>query len=196
MLHTFGFNPNRTYGSNIGYDSCYPYRYFTWCGSRRSYGIFAGLFSFIVWTFISPGPTAFVLHRLSPLEIFTATVGALSSVLFPRILTGVVAAVSAKGFAKLLHYKFSIFTYSLSGILASLTNTFLVLGGIYSIFGQSYASALGIAYEALLGAIGLTILTNGIPEAVVAAITSYAIAYPIRKYVMKDPNLRQIKEKK
>ncbi len=55
---------------------------------------------------------------------------------------------------------------------------------------------MGIAYEALLGAIGLTILTNGIPEAVVAAITSYAIAYPIRKYVMKDPNLRQIKEKK
>ena len=131
------------------------------------------------------------LHRLSPLEIFTATVGALSS-----ILTGVVAAVSAKGFAKLLHYKFYIFTYSLSGILASLTNTFLVLGGIYLFFGQSYASALGIAYEALLGAIGLTILTNGIPEAVVAAITSYAIAYPIRKYVMKDPNLRQIKEKK
>ena len=116
--------------------------------------------------------------------------------LFSFILTGVVAAVSAKGFAKLLHYKFSIFTYSLSGILASLTNTFLVLGGIYLFFGQSYASALGIAYEALLGAIGLTILTNGIPEAVVAAITSYAIAYPIRKYVMKDPNLRQIKEKK
>lgn len=61
-------------------------------------------------------------------------------------------------------------------------------------FGQSYASALGIAYEALLGIIGLTILTNGIPEAVVAAITAYAIAFPIRKYVMKDPNLQQIKK--
>ena len=92
------------------------------------------------------------------------------------------------------NFLFSLIVFP--GILASLTNTFLVLGGIYLFFGQSYASALGIAYEALLGAIGLTILTNGIPEAVVAAITSYAIAYPIRKYVMKDPNLRQIKEKK
>ena len=48
-------------------------------GAGAAMGFFAGLFSFIVWTFISPGPTAFVF----PLEIFTATVGALSSVLFP-----------------------------------------------------------------------------------------------------------------
>ena len=156
----------------------------------------AGLFSFIVWTFISPGPTAFVFTPFVSIGDIHGNGWSLVICFIPRILTGVVAAVSAKGFAKLLRYKFSIFTYSLSGILASLTNTFLVLGGIYLFFGQSYASALGIAYEALLGAIGLTILTNGIPEAVVAAITSYAIAYPIRKYVMKDPNLRQIKEKK
>ena len=165
-------------------------------GAGAAMGFFAGLFSFIVWTFISPGPTAFVFTPFVSIGDIHGNGWSLVICFIPRILTGVVAAVSAKGFAKLLHYKFSIFTYSLSGILASLTNTFLVLGGIYLFFGQSYASALGIAYEALLGAIGLTILTNGIPEAVVAAITSYAIAYPIRKYVMKDPNLRQIKEKK
>ena len=26
-----GSIPIGPYGSNIGYDSCYPYRYFTWC---------------------------------------------------------------------------------------------------------------------------------------------------------------------
>lgn len=152
-------------------------------------GFFAGLFSFIVWTFITPGPTAFVFTPFVSIGDIHGNGWSLVICFVPRILTGIVAALSAKGFAKLFGYKFSVFTYGLAGVLGSLTNTFLVLGGVYLFFGQNYATAIGIAYEALLGVIGITILTNGIPEAVVAAITSYAIAFPIRKFVMKDPNL-------
>ena len=80
-------------------------------GAGAAMGFFAGLFSFIVWTFISPGPTAFVFTPFVSIGDIHGNGWSLVICFIPRILTGVVAAVSAKGFAKLLHYKFSIFTY-------------------------------------------------------------------------------------
>ncbi len=77
----------------------------------------------------------------------------------------------------------AVFVYGLSGMLGSLTNTFLVLGGIYVFFGQSYATAIGQSFNALLGLIGLTVLTSGIPEAVIGGIAAYAVCYPIQKHM-------------
>ena len=71
----------------------------------------------------------------------------------------------------------------MSGVLGSLTNTILVLGGIYIFFGQSYATVIGKSFDLLLGLIGLSILTNGVPEAVIGGIAAYAICYPIKKHM-------------
>jgi uncharacterized membrane protein len=72
-----------------------------------------------------------------------------------------------------------IVSYGVSAAAASMTNTLLVLGGIYLFFGQDYAAATEIAYEALLGVIGLSVITNGIPEAIVAVLCSYFVARTI-----------------
>ena len=49
------------------------------------------------------------------------------------------------------------------------------MSGIYFLFGESYATAKGIALDALYGFILTIIGTVGIPEAIVAAILVTAI---------------------
>ena len=65
--------------------------------------------------------------------------------------------------------------------LGSLTNTFLVLGGAYLFFGPEYAAAAGMGYELLLGALGLIILTNGIPEMIISILAAEGICRPLKK---------------
>ena len=156
-------------------------------------GFIFGLTSLVNNTF-NPTVTSFVFTPFYSLGTYDGNFWSLVICFIPRILVGIVPYYIYKGLKKVKDS--DALALTCAGVGGSLTNTLLVMNMIYFFFGQSYASALGIAYEALLGAIGLTILTNGIPEAVVAAITAYAIAYPIRKYVMKDPNLRQVEEKK
>jgi uncharacterized membrane protein len=144
-------------------------------------GFFAGLFSLMVWTFTPPSPIAFVFTPFYSIGAAHGNFWSLVICLVPRILTGTVTGLSFRLFSK-LNWK-PIFVYSLSGILGSLTNTFLVLGGIYIFFGQNYAAAIGQSFNALLGLIGLTILTSGIPEAVLGAVAAYAICYPINRHM-------------
>lgn len=145
-------------------------------------GCFAGLFSFLVWTFTPPSPlTAFAFTPFYTLGPAQGNFWSLVICFVPRILVGTVAGACFSLFTRLRWNP--VFAYSLSGILASLTNTFLVLGGIYVFFGPSYAAAIGQSFEVLLGLIGLTVVTSGIPEAVIGGIAAYAICYPIRKHM-------------
>ena len=68
-----------------------------------------------------------------------------------------------------------------AGIVGSLTNTILVMGGIYLFFGESYAAAKGIAFSALFGVIMGVIGINGVLEAIVAAILTLALGRPLVK---------------
>ena len=140
-------------------------------------GFFAGLFSFIVWTFMPPSPiVAFVF---TPFHSFGELSGNFGSVLIsflPRILSGTVAGFAYIGFLKVFPAK-NVLCLSLSAILGSLTNTFGVLGGIWLFFGDQYASIVG---DVMLLIIGTTILTSGIPEAIVSAIASSAVCRPVQ----------------
>jgi uncharacterized membrane protein len=69
-----------------------------------------------------------------------------------------------------------IVTYGVSAVAASMTNTVCVLGGIYLFFGHEYADAMRISYDAMMGVIGLSVVTNGVPEAAVSALCAYFIA--------------------
>lgn len=62
-----------------------------------------------------------------------------------------------------------------AGAAGALTNTLLVMNGIYFLFGSSYANAKGIATDALYGVILGVIGTQGVPEAIVAAVLTVAI---------------------
>lgn len=144
-------------------------------------GFFAGLFSFCVMTFTPPTPVAFVFTPFYSIGQVHGNFWSLVICFVPRILVGTVTGLCFSLFSRLKWNK--VFAYSVSGVLGSLTNTFLVLGGIYVFFGQSYATVIGKTFDALLGLIGLSILTNGVPEAVIGGIAAYAICYPIKKHM-------------
>ena len=151
-------------------------------GAGALMGFFAGLFSFLVWTFMPPNPAlAFVFTPAYSIGASKGSFWSLVICFVPRILVGIVAGACLKLFTK-FHMK-NILAYSLSGILGSLMNTLLVLGGIYLFFGSSYASALGQNFGALPAILGVVILTNGLPEAFLGGISAYAIGYPIRKHL-------------
>jgi uncharacterized membrane protein len=153
----------------------------TWAGTAM--GAFTGLFSFIVWTFMTPplsAPIAFVFTPIyAPGNFWSLVI-----CFVPRILVGTVTGLSYRlfthCFSKYRHHR--ALTYGLAGVLGSLTNTLLVVGGIALFFGDVYAGVVG---QALILVAGSTILFSGIPEALLGGIAAYAICYPIKKYLLK-----------
>ena len=67
-------------------------------------------------------------------------------------------------------YKRQTVALWVAGIAGAMTNTLLVMNGIYIFFGQSYAAASNKAVEHIYDVILGIILGFGIPEAIVAGI--------------------------
>lgn len=157
----------------------------TWAGSLM--GLIAGIYSLIVWTFMPPGPAAFVFTpAVEPGNFFSLII-----VLVPRILTGTFSGLIYHGLVKLFKkfqnnlvtkYRYHI-SISVAAAIGSLTNTILVMTLIYLCFGEAYAKAYGLAYEALIGGILLVIATNGVAELLTSVILSLAICLPIGKFM-------------
>jgi uncharacterized membrane protein len=97
----------------------------------------------------------------------------------PRVLIGIVTGAMHGFFERNKASK--MLSYCLSAVLGGLTSTFLVLGGIYVFFGRDYAAAIGTPHEMLLGLIGMTVLTNGVPEAIVGGVTGLAVCAPLKR---------------
>ena len=147
-------------------------------------GFMAGLFSFLVWTFMPPGPTGFVFTPFQSLGEISGNGWSLVICFVPRILVGVVTGLCYRAFSRSKHQWLNkpVVAYGVSAILGSLTNTFLVLGGIWLFFGQAYADAMNSTMIAL---VGMSILTNGIPEAIVCFLAATAICTPLKKRLAK-----------
>lgn len=147
-------------------------------------GFFFGLFSFLVMTFTPPSPVAFVFTPFYSVGEVSGNFWSLVICFVPRILLGVVAGVTFQALKRALHGKASekVIPYAVSGVLGSLTNTLLVLGGIYVFFGEPYAASFGMSYELLLGALGTVIATNGLLEAAISAVVAAAVCYPLRRF--------------
>lgn len=139
-------------------------------------GGLAGLFSLIVWTFMPPTPpAAFVFSPFYSLGEYQGSAASLLICLVPRVLVGTVAGLASRALSGMKNRPIS---YAIAGVLGSLTNTVLVLGGIWLFFGNQYATL----FEApMLAIIGILILTNGLPEAVVSAIVTPAVCAPLMK---------------
>jgi len=217
-------------------------------------GFFAGLFSFIVWTFMPPSIMAFVFTPLAPPIGDVHGNGFSLLICFaPRILVGTVTGVLCSVFSKMfkeegksrtLIYGLGAFviavsitvvvfiigylifgillrmevnsalvwalliaitaaltavfwyllnnrispgnagdfvTFGVSALAGSMVNTILVLGGIYLLFGHSYAEVMDLSYDALIGILAMIVITNGIPEAVLAAACAVCIGKALIK---------------
>ena len=145
-------------------------------------GIF-GLTSLINNT-MQPGITSFCFSPF--IEVGDGVGGsplALIVCFIPRILCGVLPyfiykAIQSKAKNKDKTRKLSLL---LSGVVGSMTNTILVMGMIYLFFGQQYAEAKSIAFEAVLGIILSVVGINGTIEAIVAALIASAVATVLLK---------------
>lgn len=144
-------------------------------------GFIAGLFSFIVWTFMPPSPIAFLFTPFYTVGDISGNFGSLLICFVPRILTGTVPGVLYKLFSRVMPGK-DYLSLVISSFLGSLTNTVGVMGGIWLFFGNAYSSMAGKTMVAL---IGITVLTSGIPEAVVSAIFVPAVCKPLKKILGK-----------
>ncbi|HRT82110.1 MAG TPA: ECF transporter S component, partial [Oscillospiraceae bacterium] len=113
-------------------------------GAGAAMGFFFGLFSLIVMTFTPPGPTAFVFTPFYSVGDFKGNLWSLVICFLPRILIGLVTGFTYLALSKAMKkYKNkNAIVYGVSGFLGSMTNTLLVLAGIYLFFGKSFASVI------------------------------------------------------
>lgn len=143
-------------------------------------GFIAGLFSFIVWTFMPPTPvSAFIFTPFYSFGEIRGNFGSILICFVPRILVGVVAGGIYKVLTRFLGQK-DYLNMIVSSALGSLANTLGVMAGIWVFFGVQYSFLVG---QSILFIIGTTILTSGIPEAVVSAILAPAVCKPIKDYI-------------
>lgn len=128
---------------------------------------------------LTPTVTSFVFSPILAAEM-DGLLGVIKSTVIcfvPRILIGVIPYFVYRLIRKAMkNSKASMVTaLACAGVAGSLTNTLLVMNMIYLFFGDAYASAREISYQALYGTILAIIGTNGVPEAIVAGILVTAI---------------------
>ena len=141
-----------------------------------------GILSIIINT-VSPALTSFVFSPFITIGGAQGNIWSLVIALVPRMLIGIVAYYSYKWVSKI--DKTKVIAYATAGVVGSLTNTVLVMSGIYIFFGQQYAAAKEVTFEALFGVIMGIIGVNGIPEAIVAAII-VTLVCKVLKSVFKE----------
>ena len=100
----------------------------------------------------------------------------------PRILLGYLAGFVFEIMKKNNRENLGVVVGALTG---AITNTVLVLSGIYIFFGEAYASAVGVQYSTLVTVLLGVVSTNGILEAILGAIVSLAI-YKALKPILKS----------
>lgn len=140
-------------------------------------GAVFGLLSLINNT-INPTVTSFVFSPFISGNILSAVIA-----IVPRVMIGYVAATVYQAFKDNQNIGMIVGSF-----LGALTNTVLVLGGIYLLFGSSYATALGRSYESLLPYFISIITTQSLLEAIVGTIISVAVCKALL-HVIKRGNV-------
>lgn len=152
----------------------------SWWGSAMGFAF--GACSFIYWTFVAPGAFSFIYTPFVSIDGNGGNAASLLICFVPRILIGFVAGML---FSKLRKTKLGDKGSAVvGGLLGSLTNTLLVLGGIWVFFASEYTALVGSG-QAIYAILGLTVLTNGLPEAAIGAAVASLVALPVLKAVNK-----------
>lgn len=144
-------------------------------------GFVFGLTSLIKAT-IQPGITSFCFSPFVTIGTMSGNYKSLLIAFVPRILLGYLAGFVFEIIKKNNRENLGVVVGALTG---AITNTVLVLSGIYIFFGEAYASAVGVQYSTLVTVLLGVVSTNGILEAILGAIVSLAI-YKALKPILKS----------
>ncbi|MEG0823633.1 MAG: ECF transporter S component, partial [Erysipelotrichaceae bacterium] len=149
--------------------------------------IVGGMFGIcsIISNTIAPGITSFCFSPFYSIGEFHGGFNSIIIAMVPRILLGVISALVYSVLKKHFNEYVSVIVAALSG---AITNTILVLGGIYVFFGASYAAAKEISYEALLGVLMSVVSVNGLLEAAFGAIIVLAVYKACKPIINKVRN--------
>lgn len=113
------------------------------------------------------------LIRLLPeavTPLICTLIGLLAGVVLMVVLT---VSGSRKGSANI--------ALAYAGLAGAFTNTLFVMSGIFILYKEAYAQAVGVAGEAVLDVIMGVVTFNGIVEAVVAAIIVAGVGYALTR---------------
>ncbi|MBR3768151.1 MAG: ECF transporter S component [Clostridia bacterium] len=106
----------------------------------------------------------------------------------PRILVGVVPYFVVKGiekFSKKENKGLRAVGTTVAAVVGAFTNTVLVMGMIYLVFKEPYAAANNIPVETVLTVILGVVGTNGVPEAIAAAVITTPVCFALDKALGK-----------
>jgi uncharacterized membrane protein len=147
-----------------------------------SLGIVFGLTSLYNNTFM-PTVLSFAFSPLIPLPgTDSGSWLALIVTFIPRILVGIFPYYVYNFLNKLFKGRYKILSFGLSGIIGSMTNTIFVLNLIYLLFRSSYGQVYNLAVSTVYKSILVIIISNGIPEAILAAIITAAVCNVLKRY--------------
>ena len=135
-------------------------------------GFVFGLTSLIKAT-IQPGITSFCFSPFVTIGTMSGNYKSLLIAFVPRIF-GIMKKNNRENLGVVV-----------GALTGAITNTVLVLSGIYIFFGEAYASAVGVKYSTLVTVLLGVVSTNGILEAILGAIVSLAI-YKALKPILKS----------
>lgn len=145
--------------------------------------ILGGIFGICSMISNTMAPTL-LSFAFSPFMSMTGLSGVLKAVWIAvgcRIMIGVVA-----GWVWILFKKCKVnhlAALPITGFIGSMTNTIFVMGSIYLLLAQEYASVKSVAIDAVWGLIMGTITASGIPEAIAAAILVAVIGKVLIRFV-------------
>lgn len=145
-------------------------------------GFLFGLTSLLNNTF-NPTVTSFVFTPFYSIGDIHGNGFSLIICFLPRILVGIVPYYVFHGMKKLMHKVENAEAVPLiiAGLSGALTNTILVMNFIFFFFRDGYAAAKNIPVSTLYNVILAVIGTNGVLEAIVAAILTLAIGKVLLK---------------
>ena len=139
-------------------------------------GLFFGLSSIITNTF-QPSLFSFCFSPFYSIGEISGNIGSVIIALLPRMMLGLICGMFYKLLSKRINHELAI---GISSVISSLAHTFMVMFFIYIFFGKEYALTAGFAYETFMDVIKMTILTNGLAEAILAVILSISILKAFR----------------
>ncbi|MGY3766240.1 ECF transporter S component [Vagococcus vulneris] len=157
------------------------------------YGAFLGLSFGLISMFnatVNPVPMSFVFSPFIPvIGTNQGSLWAIVIAIIPRILVGIVPYYAFQLMKKSLPKLKEPISLFISGVIGSLTNTILVMNLIYLLFNQGYSQIQSGALGSSLYKIVLAVIvTNGIPEAIVAGIATSAVTAVLLKLTHRSRN--------
>ncbi len=128
----------------------------------------------------TPGLLSFAFSPFMSTTGFPGMVKAVWIALGCRILFGWLAGWIWKLLKKLKTN--DLVALPVTGAVATVCHTLLVMGSIYILLAQQYADAKNVGVSAVFGLVMGTVTASGIPEAIVAAVLVAAIGKALLKF--------------